>query len=315
LIRLRHASTVAIALAAFAVTAHAQGSGALVVNTNPPGAEVSVDGKAVGRSPTSVYSLAAGDHLVEVKFRDGYTTSVVGTVIAGQSVVVKIDNPNAPPPSSPRSDEEAPPPRATGEQQQQQQADSQRQPNEAQPLQAETHHQQEGAAASSGNAVVGGDAQNPHKHGLEVAPGVACFGGTDCNFRLRAALDFFIGDAHITGVFGPTLNAGVLVGAELGTPYFQLGSKASPVALAARASIDLGGGVLVLSARIPGGGTVSETHGTFLFTNTYGPNLSVMLSEKIALEARFAVGWYAAAADNTVTGFYFDSWVGVRFQL
>ena len=45
------------------------------------------------------------------------------------------------------------------------------------------------------------------------------------------------------------------------------------------------------------------------------PNLSFMLTDKLALEARFAVGWYAVAANGSAIGFYFDSWVGLRIGL
>jgi hypothetical protein len=72
----------------FTVTAELRGVGSVQFVTDPPGAEVFLDGKRVGRTPHTEENIAVGDHVVAFR-RDGYREVQQPINVAGgrQSVV------------------------------------------------------------------------------------------------------------------------------------------------------------------------------------------------------------------------------------
>jgi len=70
------------------------GSGTLVVNTNPPGAAVVIDGRARGTTPLMT-ALTQGTHVVEVS-ANGERRTVPVTITAGGQASQLIEMPNAP---------------------------------------------------------------------------------------------------------------------------------------------------------------------------------------------------------------------------
>lgn len=74
-------------------------TGALRVQTDPPGQPVSVDGTERGPSPVTVHALGEGDHSVSVRATSGTVRKTV-TVKAGETVslIVSSSAPATPPP-------------------------------------------------------------------------------------------------------------------------------------------------------------------------------------------------------------------------
>jgi hypothetical protein len=76
-------------------------TGRLLVRTLPAGAQVSIDGKDVGRTPATVRDLARGPHRVRVT-RDGYAAQerrvVISTSRPAQSVNITLARAAVPPP-------------------------------------------------------------------------------------------------------------------------------------------------------------------------------------------------------------------------
>jgi hypothetical protein len=77
-------------------------TGRLLVRTMPAGAQVSIDGKDVGRTPATVRDLAGGPHRVRVT-RDGYAAQERRVVISAsrpaQSVNIALARAPVPPPA------------------------------------------------------------------------------------------------------------------------------------------------------------------------------------------------------------------------
>jgi hypothetical protein len=67
------------------------GNGQLVINTNPIGATVAVDGVNLGPSPVTARDLLPGDHVVQVWFADGKYLSRIEKVSADSSSVAQFD--------------------------------------------------------------------------------------------------------------------------------------------------------------------------------------------------------------------------------
>ena len=73
-------------------------TGEVVVNTEPTGATISVDGKAMGNSPVTAKELAPGSHAVEAAWADGGHVTQSVEVQAGGSVTVALTAPPKPVP-------------------------------------------------------------------------------------------------------------------------------------------------------------------------------------------------------------------------
>jgi len=69
-------------------------TGRLVVNTNPPGIVIAIDGEPRGTSPLRL-ELASGEHVVEVVLSDGGRRTIPVHVTAGSEVAHFIDVPQA----------------------------------------------------------------------------------------------------------------------------------------------------------------------------------------------------------------------------
>jgi hypothetical protein len=78
----------------FAPSAPAVTTGTMTVNTNPPGAQVEVDGTARGLTPISL-SLAAGAHTLVVRGNNGEPRTIPITIAAGAQVSQYIELPAA----------------------------------------------------------------------------------------------------------------------------------------------------------------------------------------------------------------------------
>jgi hypothetical protein len=307
-------------------SAHAQGAsgtGALVIVTTPAGAELRVDGNPAGKSPGSVNNLLPGDHLVEATWPDGKSANAIGRVNAGQSTLVNSNpsagaaaTPGQPAPGQAAPGQPAPgqPPPAPGDQG----PAPLNQPIPEQTPDATGNAATPGAVAVSTEEPIRNPfhPQRRHLTGLSFGPGILC-GTADCTFRARIALDGFIGDFHMTILGGGFLTAGIGFGGEIGSPYFQLGGLSSPAALAIRANFDV---LAVFSpgtptfdpiTGLPTGSTTSGVGG--LFVNTFGPNFSIALAHRIALEARLGLG-YGVFFPTVSVPFLLDSWIGVRIQ-
>src|SRR5260370_23125912 len=70
--------------------------GNVVVVTEPGGADVFIDGKALGKAPLAAQNLTAGDHNVVVRFANGQSASGVAHVLAGASAVPQLKAPPSP---------------------------------------------------------------------------------------------------------------------------------------------------------------------------------------------------------------------------
>lgn len=79
----------------FASANQAAGSGRLIMDTTPPGAQVVVDGKASGTTPVTL-TLQAGAHTVEIR-GGGVVRSIPVTVVAGTEVAQYIELPKSAP--------------------------------------------------------------------------------------------------------------------------------------------------------------------------------------------------------------------------
>jgi hypothetical protein len=138
--------------------------------------------------------------------------------------------------------------------------------------------------------------------------------GDFCTAQLRLAMDGPMMDTHVALLLGDALRVGGLFGFEVGSPYFQLGTRRQRVALAIRGSFD---GILSsLAVHVPG----HYSDGYLAFSNTSGPNLSIAMSPHSAFELRGAVGWTVAGFfsdhdgfDKPVYGFVAEGWLGMRF--
>jgi hypothetical protein len=270
-------------------------TGSLVIVTAPLGAELRVDGNVVGKSPGSINNLLAGDHLIEATWPDGRSANAIGRVTPGQSTLVNLapEAATASAAPAPAAATVAPPPAPT----------------------ATAPAPDANAAASA--AVMRGELavrlplhpQRRHLLGLSFGPGVLCTTAT-CTFRARVGFDFFIGDFHVTALGGGFVGGGIGVGVELGTPYFQLGHLSSPAALAIRASIDVLG-MFTSSVDALGMPTGVAVYG--LATNTYGPNFSIGVAHRVALEMRLGFG-YGVTFPTVFVPFLIESWLAVRIQ-
>ena len=69
--------------------------GQLVVFTDPPGAEVIIDGAALGPAPLTARDLLPGTHLVQVSWPEG-TATVSAVVLEGTSTPLRLRTPLAP---------------------------------------------------------------------------------------------------------------------------------------------------------------------------------------------------------------------------
>jgi PEGA domain len=69
------------------------GTGQLVISSTPAGAEISVDGKALGKAPVTAKGLLPGDHFVEASWSDGKSTNAMQHVEAGASLSVMMGVP------------------------------------------------------------------------------------------------------------------------------------------------------------------------------------------------------------------------------
>jgi hypothetical protein len=326
--RSRSALAVALLVAPWAVVpARAQATGGLAIVTTPAGAEVRIDGSPVGRAPTTSGGLLPGEHLIEAVWPDGASASTVATVTSGVSAVVQLTSAGSPPPPTPPpSTPEGPPPGPA-------------------PLNVPVPMQTgDASGATAETRVVIPDLVRSPFHpqrrrltGISVAPGLFCpsldtvsTGPSDwCAFQMRLAMDWFIGDLHIKLLAGQAIQIGMLLGGEIGSPYFQLGGPTSPFAIAARASVDL----LVTKKSDDYPQLVGD--GLLGLANTYGPNLSFAVTQRFAVEARLGLGFLLAAPFGTIhtlstvngrpfTGtdsfgstrveFLTELWMGVRLQ-
>jgi hypothetical protein len=101
-------------LLVLAGAASAQTTGQLVIASDPPGAQISVDGEPVGVATLSLKDQVPGEHVVEAKWPDGTVARTVGKVIAGSSIMVEVSSPALPPkvkppPAATETASEAPP--------------------------------------------------------------------------------------------------------------------------------------------------------------------------------------------------------------
>jgi hypothetical protein len=285
--------------------AQAPATGSLVIVTAPLGAELRVDGNVVGKSPGSVNNLLGGDHLVEATWPDGRSANAIGRVTPGQSTLVNLA------PSTGATTPEATAPGATAAP-----ATSATATSEPAPAPAATAPPDPNATASA--AVMRGDLavrlplhpQRRHLLGLSFGPGVLCSTAT-CTFRARIGFDFALGDFHVTALGGGYIAGGIGAGVEIGTPYFQLGHLTSPAALAVRASVDVLG-IFGAGGVDQFGNVITATVGG-LATNTYGPNFSLGLAHRVALEARIGFG-YGVTFPTVTVPFLLESWLAVRVQ-
>ncbi|MEM9860008.1 MAG: PEGA domain-containing protein [Myxococcota bacterium] len=89
---------VAVGAVFFTLDAAAQeGTGQLVITSDPQGAEIRVDGEAHGNSPVRVGGLLPGTHLIEARFPSGDVITRTASVEAGSSIVVGIERSSASP--------------------------------------------------------------------------------------------------------------------------------------------------------------------------------------------------------------------------
>jgi hypothetical protein len=80
-----------VAMVAVPAAAMAQDNSAqLVVATTPSGAQVSVDGQAMGTAPVTARGLLPGSHIVEAHWPDGGAASAMASVNAGMSKLVAL---------------------------------------------------------------------------------------------------------------------------------------------------------------------------------------------------------------------------------
>ena len=70
-----------------------KGKGQLVIVSRPAGAKVSVDGKSIGKTPTTRAKLLPGMHLLQVRFSDGSVIKVPVSVTAGISRLLFFKSP------------------------------------------------------------------------------------------------------------------------------------------------------------------------------------------------------------------------------
>jgi hypothetical protein len=221
----------------------ADGAGALVIVTDPPGIEIVIDGENAGVSPVKK-SLLPGDHLVEAKFPRGKASQVV-KVSAGQSAVVNIA-PSATPAvtatvptataTTPSSTASAPPP-----------------PSEtatsAAPQTSATAPAGEVAPITAGAHVIEGDVlsrAHPHRRidvGAAAALGIRCpvlitKGDADnagCGFLVHLVpVDWFFGELMFDIVAGGAGPFGMAPGFAIGSPWFRVGGDGSPVVMNVR---------------------------------------------------------------------------------
>lgn len=236
-------------------SAWAQATGALVIVSDPPGAQVSIDGEAVGAAPVK-RTLLPGDHLVEAKFAQGKASQVV-KVAAGQSAVVNLTPPvgtstapastgttTAPPPPPPSTSGTTtpPPPPPPGNEE----TTSTEKPRDENALVDVT--------PTSGVARIEGDVLSPaHAHrrlpwGFGAGLGFGCSGAkldtgagfkTDnsgCAFLIHLVpWDYTFVEMNIDLLFGGAGPFGIDGGFAIGSPWFQAGPASSPVVMAVRA--------------------------------------------------------------------------------
>jgi hypothetical protein len=93
---MKQRTTLRLGLAAallFCATARAQNDGQLVVASTPPGATITVDGKALGKAPVIAKGLLPGDHVIQADWGDGRQMTSVQKVQSGGSQVVQMTAP------------------------------------------------------------------------------------------------------------------------------------------------------------------------------------------------------------------------------
>ncbi|MSP63700.1 MAG: PEGA domain-containing protein [Myxococcales bacterium] len=75
----------------FQVSAVLQATGSLRAISSPPGADVFVDGTAMGKTPISLPDVATGEHVIEAKMKDFVDGKQTLRVVGGQPGVVSFD--------------------------------------------------------------------------------------------------------------------------------------------------------------------------------------------------------------------------------
>ena len=265
-------------------TVAADETGQLELSSSPPGARLTVNGADVGFAPVTSPPIAPGVYEIAATWPEGQTATATATVRAGEVTRVTVEGSGAP--AAPADVTAAPPPT--------------------------TDRFYGGSAATSSRS--GGRT----KSAVTFALGTLCPDTSRCHWLLRFGIegrfaDFHGGlvfrpDSYVTGV-GPTL------GFAVGTPYFDLadlgdGSAPRPLKLAIRADLDF------TTVFYPG-----EHQMFFAPTNTFGPNLSLGLTENFGVFTRLGLGWNLAAGTDFTTGFrccqtnFAVEWVlGARYQ-
>jgi hypothetical protein len=75
----------------FQVSANLQASGSVRGVSNPPGAEVFIDGTPLGRTPVTIADVGVGDHVVEIKLKDYLDSKQTVHVEGGGQSIVQAD--------------------------------------------------------------------------------------------------------------------------------------------------------------------------------------------------------------------------------
>lgn len=252
--------TLVIAVLLCAREASAQAQGALVIVTDPPGQEITIDGERAGTSPVK-RSLMPGDHLIEARLPQGKVSRVV-KVAAGESTVVNLAaTPAAPPPAGTSAGTAPPPATPPGAA-----------PPPATPPPATTPPAEADkvpAADASAPAPpppgpvnrIEGDVLSPtHPHqrfgwGAGAGIGLHCSGVTlkrydyvagasvkhdvgGCGFVLHLVpFDFSFGEMNLELLAGGAGSLGLAGGFAIGSPWFRVGPATSPVVMTVRARV------------------------------------------------------------------------------
>jgi hypothetical protein len=117
----------------------------------------------------------------------------------------------------------------------------------------------------------------------------------------RLALAFGIGDAHLFGFGSPGFGGGG-AGLALGSPFFQLGPKTSPLAIAVRAGFDLIAGHMRTTTTYMVNGPTNDIYDYTALGGRLMPlelSASLAVSREVAIEVRGAVGLAVLAQEIT----------------
>jgi hypothetical protein len=307
--RSRYLTCLSTLLLLAASTARAQSTGDLVIVSNPPGADIRIDGESAGRAPVTRH-LMPGDHLVEASWPGQPPVSELAKVLAGRSNLLQLHLPGAaptpvaappsapPPPAAPPQAAPPPPPPA---------APPPPMPVPGQPLPEQTPDASGGGQAQA----IAGDVKNPlhpeNRHMVRYAANIGIFcpmyttgdgytmgaSFTGCGFYAHPIeLDTHYSDFHIDLMAGGAFLAAAGFGFGVGSPYVQLGGGTGHFAIAFRTNLDFIGGDINGSAGGGKGGVPTPLLDAFMGgVITPGVNVSYAVQHSMTLQGRLGLGF------------------------